>query len=248
MADPDGGRYRAAFAACRSTLEALAQASDESGRMAARAWWTTCMGSNLEACREQYSTWRAEAAAVLPSKLTAAHTETAIGLPGFEPLGQCVLASGAAVGVQPDRTLDHVEAAGEKQQAAQDWSRATHEVEPLRAQLQTTFLKSSGLFSRGKPALAANMEAMGIDELRVCQVWMYGLAWRLRACHERAEAFSREAGMRDPNTPLQGYDESKWDPQSETWQRMEHCVHRTAAKAGAETDSVWRRPLPSKTS
>ena len=49
--DADGGHYRAAFAACKPTLGALARASDESGRMAARSWWVVCMGSHLQRCK-----------------------------------------------------------------------------------------------------------------------------------------------------------------------------------------------------
>lgn len=211
--------------------------------MAARTWWVACMGSNLERCKESYQTWRSQAAEVLPGQLTAAHTETAIGLSGFEPMGRCVISCGEAVGVQPDRTLDHVEAAGLKQQAENEWRRATAEVEPLRRTLQTTFLKGSGIFSSGKPALAPRTADMTIDELRVCQVWMFGLASRLRACQKSAADFSVSAGMRDANTPLAGYDEAKWDPTAEPWQRLELCVHTQAQNAGAEADVAWRRKL-----
>ena len=238
--DADGGVYRGAFASCKQSLEALARASDESGRLAARTWWVVCMGSNLESCRESYSEWRSQAAAVLPQQLTAAHTETAVRLEGFEPMARCVLAGAEAVGVQAERTLDHVEAAGMKQQAAAEWARATQEVEPLRNQLQATFLKG-GLLSRGKPALATSAGAMGIDELRVCQTYMYGLASRLGACQQTALDFAAVAEMRDTNMPLLGYQEEKWDPNAPAWQRMELCVHHEADKAGASFDGAWRR-------
>ena len=68
--DADGGAYRAAFASCRPTLELLMRASDESGRMAARAWWVVCMGKSLDNCRGDFQQWRAEAAeAALPQQL-----------------------------------------------------------------------------------------------------------------------------------------------------------------------------------
>ena len=248
MADADGGHYRVAFAACKPTLEALARASDESGRMAARSWWVVCMGSQLQSCKGAYSGWREEAAAELPQQLTASDTTRAIGLPGFEPMARCVLACGEAVGVKPDRTLDHVEAAGVKQQASAEWQRATSEVEPLRQSLQSTFLQkeSRGFFSRGssKPALAAKPADMGIDELRVCQVYYYGLASRLSACQHLAAQFSTAAGMQDANAPLLGYDEEKWDPTAEPWKRMELCVHTVADQAGTEADRAWRRGRP----
>lgn len=242
--DPDGGRYRAAFSSCRTVLEQLARASNESGRLAARTWWVACMGSNLESCRNDYDKWRSEAAAVLPPQLTAQHTEQAVSLSGFEPMARCVISSAALVGVQPDRTLEHVEAEGMKQQAAAEWTRATAEVEPLRSQLQTTFLKGGGGFflSRDKPRLAASASAMEIDELRVCQIFAYSLAARLGACRNAAAEFAEVAGMRgDGNAPLLGYDEDKWDPNAPVWQRMEMCVHRAAEGAGEEFDRAWRR-------
>jgi len=84
--------------------------------------------------------------------------------------------------------------------------------------------------------------AMDIDELRVCQIWMFGLASRLHECQQHAAQFARQVGMPDPNTPLRGYDEDRWDPLSTGWRQMEMCVHEQAAKASTETDAVWRRP------
>mmetsp|Transcript_8212 Transcript_8212/g.26052 ORF Transcript_8212/g.26052 Transcript_8212/m.26052 type:complete len:244 (+) Transcript_8212:84-815(+) len=236
--DADGGAYRSAFASCRNSLEALARASDEDGRLAARTWWVTCMGSHL--CRAEYSEWRAEAAEQLPSQLTAAHTAVAVGLAGFEPMARCVLACGEAVGVQPDKTLDHVEAAGARQQAEGEWQRATAEVEPLRQKLQDTFLSRTSWLGRRKPALAASASEMGIDEVRVCQVYVYGLASRLAACAPEAAAFAESANMRDVNSPLLGYDEARWDPTADLWRRMEMCVHRGAAAASTDLDRAWR--------
>ena len=237
MADADGGRYRAAFASCKPTLEALAKASDESGRLAARTWWVTCMGSHLDVCRSAYEQWRTEAMEVLPRQLTAEHTETAVRLSGFEPMAQCVLECGAAVGVQPDRTLDHVEQAGQQHQAVSEWTRATTEVSPLREALQKSFL--TGRFGGSKMAKTAG--EMNVDELRVCQIYVYGLATRLRACGQAASAFASEAGMRDPNSPLVGYNEERWDPTADVWKRMEMCVHTAADAAGSTTDAAWRQ-------
>ena len=89
--------------------------------------------------------------------------------------------------------------------------------------------------------LAPSAAEMDVDELRVCQVWMYGLASRLTACHRAASEFSIAAGMVDPNSPLKGYDEERWDPTEPPWQRMEICVHTQASKAGTEADTAWRQ-------
>ena len=62
-------------------------------------------------------------------------------LPGFEPLAQCILDRGAAIGVNPAVTLDHVENEGGRQFANSDWKRAVGEVEPLRRNLQQGFLR-----------------------------------------------------------------------------------------------------------
>jgi hypothetical protein len=123
--------WRAAFGGCRSILEALAKASDDDGRAAARMWWVACMGAQLNACRSKHNEWKEQAAAELPKQLQAEHTERAVMLPGFEPLAQCILDRGAAIGVNPAVTLDHVENEGGRQFAASDWKRAVGEVEPL---------------------------------------------------------------------------------------------------------------------
>lgn len=155
--------WRASFAACAPTLETLARASDDSGRLAARSWWVTCMGNRVAECKSAYSEWRAQAAAALPSQLTVEHTSAAVGLAGFEPMARCVMDRGAAVGVQVDRTLDTVEAAGEQQQAAAVYGTAVSEVEGFRSRLHRSFLKGG---------LAPKAGDMGIDELRICQIWM----------------------------------------------------------------------------
>ena len=82
---------------------------------------------------------------------------------------------------------------------------------------------------------------MDIDELRVCQVWTYGLASRLEACRPQAHEFASAAGMRDANQPLLGYDEARWDPRTPVWQDMELCVNAQAERAGADCDAAWRR-------
>lgn len=246
--DAATARWREAFAGCRPTLEALARATDDNGRATARAWWVICMGNRVAECKGAYAEWKEQAAEVLPRQLTAEHTEEAIKLPGFETLGRCILSAGAAVGVDPAVTLNTVEAHG----ARTEWVRAVGEVEPLRQRLQQNFLASKKppsflqrAFARGDASkkdvpLAASAGEMQIDELRVCQVWMYGLASRLSECQHAASEFAASAHMSDPNSPLAGYDEEKWDPREPVWQRMEACVHAQAANAGAEADQAWR--------
>ena len=81
---------------------------------------------------------------------------------------------------------------------------------------------------------------MGIDELRVAQIWIYGMAQHLADCRAHAAGFARTAGLADPDMPLKGYDEERWDPRAEEWQRMELCVHGVAHAASASTDAAWR--------
>ena len=232
-------RWRGAFAKCAPTLETLARASDESGRLAARCWWVTCMASQCDECRKEYTDWREQARAALPGQLTAEHTETAVGLPGWDPMATCLMSLGRRAGVEIGRTLEHVEAEGARIQAQSAWRTAVAEVAPLREGLVSKFLPD-------RP-LAQTAGQMDIDELRVCQVWMYGIGSRLVACQERAQSFSTTAGMRDPNTPLLGYNEERWDPYGEPWQALENCVHAQAALAGATADQAWRKPPTRKT-
>lgn len=233
----DDASWSSAMTSCTPMLEALAKATSEHGRMSARTWWVLCMGSRLGACKESYGQWRAEASKRLPKQLKPEHTEQALGLPGFEPLAQCVLGSGEAVRVDAGAMLDRIES---RAGAAHAWTRAVEEVEPLRQKLQLSFLKADGAV---ETRLAATAGEMDIDELRVCQVWMYGLASRLAACQPLAQRFAKRAGMKDPNSPLQGFDESRWDPRDASWQEMEMCVHHQASGVGTETDQFWRRPL-----
>ena len=208
-------RWREAFSGCTPVLEALAKASDESGQETARLWWVVCMSSRVQECKSPYAAWKSDAAAALPTQLTAEHTETAVRLPTFEPMASCLLDHGESIGVDPAETLNRVEAAGRHQQAAQTWQLAVSEVETLRLTLQQSFLAARNrfaLFGAAKPkvALAPTAGDMGIDELRVCQVWMYSLASRLHACRQFAAEFATSAGMTNPNEPLQGYDEDRW--------------------------------------
>ena len=230
--------WRSAMRGCAPMLEALAKATTDNGRMAARTWWVLCMGSKLDQCRDQYGQWRSEAAAQLPSQLKAEDTPRALGLPAFEPLAQCILASGEAVRVDAGAMLDRIES---KSAAKHNWDHAVSEVEPLRYKLQQSFLRRDGAV--GNVRLAPSAGEMDVDELRVCQVWMYGLATRLASCQQYAQRFAQSAGMRDPNSPLQGYDESRWDPRAPVWQQMETCVHLQARGAGTEVDPVWRQSL-----
>jgi len=261
--DAATSEWRQAFSGCTSILEALVKSTDDQGRASARAWWVVCMGSKLKQCQEPYAEWKAQAASSLPGQLTAQHTEQAIGLPGFEPLARCIINRGEAIGVDPAVTLDTVEQEGVRTMAATEWSRAVREVEPLRQRLQQGFLqkaneqgylrrtlrratasvKGSSTAGTGPVKLAAKATDMDIDELRVCQVWMYGLASRLGACQQAALEFANAAGMADPNVPLANYDQERWDPRSPPWKEMEACVHLQAGNAGVETDGAWRRPL-----
>jgi len=147
-------------------------------------------------------------------------------------MAQCVLERGREIGVQAEQTLQAVEQAGMKQQAASEWPRAVREAAPLQAKLVTKFLPDG---------IAASFEHMGVDELRVCQVWMYALASRLGACRQTAQDFASAVGMRNPDAPLLNYDEARWDPGSAPWVKLEACVHAQAASAGDSIEAVWRR-------
>ena len=153
-----------------------------------------------------------------------------------QPAGQTAAERARA----PSRDIENAPRAGARQQAEGEWQRATAEVEPLRQKLQDTFLSRTSWLGRRKPALAASASEMGIDEVRVCQVYVYGLASRLAACAPEAAAFAESANMRDVNSPLLGYDEARWDPTADLWRRMEMCVHRGAAAASTDLDRAWR--------
>ena len=249
--DAATAHWKSAFGGCSQMLETLARATDDDGRATARLWWTICMASKVDQCKGPYGEWKAEANAALPKQITSEHTRDAVSLSAFEPMAQCLLNAGAAVGVDPGVTLDTVENYAVKAAANNEWSRAINDVEALRTKLQQNFLAKkpslhriwSGLLGPAEGTLAKSAGEMQIDELRVCQVWMYGLASRLRSCRGMAGDFAAAAGMSDPNSPLQGYDEARWDPNSPPWQAMEDCVHQQAAGAGTTADAAWRRPL-----
>jgi len=168
----------------------------------------------------------------LPTKLTADHTVAAVQLASFDPMAQCVIDSGRAVGADVMQTLDHVEKVGMQRQGSAEWGRATKEVAPLRKSLQKRFLQHG---------LAESATTMDIDELRVCQIWMFSLASRLQSCQHSARAFAHRAGVQDVTTPLLGYKEDRWDLDSVQWQTMERCIHEQAASAGVDADTEWRK-------
>jgi hypothetical protein len=224
--------------------------------MSARSWWVMCMASRLDECRATFGAWKAQAArAGLPDQLQPLHTHTAVSLAEFEPMARCVVQYGERIGVDPNAMLTSIEMASEQQSAGAAWARAVGEVEPLRAELQQSFLRKGDQQRRAGASLARRMfaggsdevelaptaEQMGADEVLMCQVWMYGVGSRLQACQRSSRAFAAAAGLRDPNHPLENYDQKRWDPRSPVWREMEACVHVHAAKAGARADDAWRR-------
>lgn len=250
MSDQDAARWRDAFSRCSSTLSALARTSDAEQQVSIRTWWVLCMGSHLAECKDSYSEWKSQAAASLPADLTAQHTREALSLPGFPALAKCVTLKSQAVGVEPGNLLDNV---GGGFTLRKDWFHAVEEVEPLKTSLQAMLLAArreqlSWLAKLTRrpgavdAALASSSTEMDVDEVRLCQVWMYGLASRLAPCKGSASAFAAGVGMEDPNQPLKNYQSKRWDPRSPVWQEMEACVHFQASRAGVTADSVWRRP------
>ena len=216
--------WRESFVRCTGVLEQLAKADTEAERLAARSWWTIGMAGTLPRCRALYDAWRAQAASALPAQLTAQHTEAAVALPGWAAMEKCVVEHGRAVGVEPAQTLAHVERAG-------PWIRAVDTVNPLREKLQRSFLPGG---------VAKTQDEMGIDELRVAQVYVYGLAQHLADCRAHATGFARSAGLSNPDMPLKDYDEERWDPRLAEWQRMELCVHAAAQAGSGSVDAAWR--------
>ena len=136
--------------------------------------------------------------------------------------------------------------------AAAEWAQAVREVAPLRTQLQQMlpaarrerlpWLRRVASREADRATLAPAAEQMDADELRLCQVWMYGLATRLADCRHTAAALASAVGMADPNAPLGGYDARRWHPRSAAWREMEACVHVQAGRAGTAADAAWRRP------
>ena len=220
-------RWRQAFAGCLPTLKALAGATNLQGRMTARSWWVICMADSLDECNSTLRKWKAEAAgAGIPDHLTTQHTYDAVSLPGFEKLARCVTKRGEAAGVDSKALLHHIEMGIDHHPSAGVWSQAVAEAEPLRASLMQSFLMRGDQERRasanGRPfysngdredvVLAASAGEMGVDELLLCQVWMYGLASRLGACQRSASAFAGAADMSDPNHPLENYNQKLWVP------------------------------------
>lgn len=224
---------------------------DYDGEVAARAWWTVCMGARLQECRKAHDTWKQQVEdAALPNTLTVAQTQQAVALPAFEPLARCVTLRSMEVGVEPGPLLDRMQAQS-KLGAITEWSRAVRDVVPLRERLQAMLpmarvarlswlQRAVGSRAQAPAGLAPSAAEMDIDEVRLCQVWMYGVASRLSACRGAAGELAAGVGMSDPNQPLQGYESRRWDPTSPTWREMEACVHLQAAKAGTVADAAWR--------
>ena len=152
--------------------------------------------------------------------MRASSSRAAVALPAFEPLAKCVTLRSMEVGIEPSKLLDNLQ--GNKKQAQAEWMHAVDEVGPLKVKLQTQLLpaarkeKMTWLQRRMAPphgaegdragALAPSAAAMDIDEARVCQVWLFGLATRLSKCKDTASAFAQGVGMSDPNQPLQNYE------------------------------------------
>jgi len=235
--------WKETFAGCGPALEVLAQAGDEESRLAARAWWVICIASRCgERCAAPVEAFREQAASFgVPSKLEVKDTQQVVQLAAWPALERCVLEQGREAGVAVEDTLEHVEQVGVRQQALQrqqagveEWARARADVEVMRKNLQTSFLIEKGI------PISTSAANMGVDELRVCQVYMYGLGSRLRRCQRHAQSFAEGAAMDDVNAPLKGYDEQSWSPELPQWQAMEACVHAEAEKAGGEFGKAWR--------
>jgi hypothetical protein len=209
------------------------------------------MGSRVTECKGTYSVWKEQASAALPVQLKTEHTEQANRLPGFEPMARCIAERGVELGIDPKALLDKVEREGGRVLAAAEWSTAVGEVAPLRRKLQEAFLKRGERMSllqravaRGKAdevGLAPSAAQMDMAEVKVCQVYIYGLASRLRGCAPLTAAFADAAGMTDRNAPLRNYDGARWDPTTPKWAELEACAHVHAAAAGTEVDVAWRR-------
>lgn len=248
-------RWEEAATGCANILNTLGKTGDADAQTTVRTWWVLCMGARLIDCRAAANSWKAQAQSQgIPDSLLPEHTRAVVALPTFEPLAKCVTLRSMEIGVEPSTLLDNIQ--GNKRQAQVEWMRAVDEVGPLKVKLQTELLpaarkeKMSWLQRKLAPAqgaegdragaLAPSTAAMDVDEARVCQVWLYGLASRLSKCSDTASAFAQGVGMSDPNQPLQGYESRRWDPAGKTWQLMEACVHFQAARAGAQTDVAWR--------
>jgi hypothetical protein len=243
-------RWQEAATGCAGILNMLGKTGDADAQTTVRTWWVLCMGSRLMECRAAVSSWKEQAQQQgLPESLQPEHTRAAVALPAFEPLAKCVTLRSMEIGVEPSKLLDDIQ--GNRKQAQAEWIRAVDDVGPLKVSLQSellpaarveklTWLQRRTAQADRAGALAPSPAAMDIDEARLCQVWLYGLATRLSKCKEAASTFAQGVGMADPNTPLQGYESSRWDPSSSKFMLMEACVHLQAARAGAKTDVAWR--------
>jgi len=234
-ADEKKAKWTSAFAECKPTLLSLANADNEGDRLGARAWWVVCMAVRCGGCTEEYKKWKGE----LPTpQLRVEDTQAAVSLPSFNPMAECVIREGREVGVEVSQTLDTTEAFGQKMQgehAQRAWGTAVGGIEPARRDLISKFLPNGP---------APQRQQMSINELRVCQIWLYGLATRLAACQGDAKSFASAIQLPNPESPFEGYQEEKWDPQSKEWIGLESCVRHQAAKAGQDTSECWRSGAP----
>ena len=71
-------------------------------------------------------------------------------------------------------------------------------------------------------------------------VWMFGLASRLQRCQATSARWAEQAGITNPEMPLQGLREEQWQVHVPAWTEMEDCVHAAASDADADIHAAWR--------
>ena len=185
------------------------------------------MASNCGRCTAQFQQFKQD----VSSKSVASQQEL-FKLASFNAMCECVQQTGFDLGVDIGDTLNAVESYG-AQQASGAWKQAVDGIDPARRSIQRAFIPAG---------TAPKHQQMSLEEFRGCQIWLYGLATRLQACHGDAKQWASEAGLQNPLDPISGYDEAQWNPQVETWQRMENCVRRQAHRAGTDVFAAWRAP------
>jgi hypothetical protein len=78
------------------------------------------------------------------------------------------------------------------------------------------------------------------DEMLCNMVWMYGVASRLDRCRTASQRWATHASIANPELPLQGLSEERWDVTVPEWTRLEECVHLVAGEADADVQVAWR--------
>ena len=224
--------YKQAFASCSGTLELVGQSGTSAELEAACGWWRVCMARALPQCRGAMEAWREGAVlAAGGGSLRVEDMPVVTAIAPWAVLASCVESHAAAAGASSAVTLQHVATASGvgsrvRQRSQAEWVQAARQCDPLRHSMQQDFL--------------SRPESNERDEMLCNMVWMYGVASRLDRCRTASQRWATHASIANPELPLQGLSEERWDVTVPEWTRLEECVHLVAGEADADVQVAWR--------